>query len=184
MTAVYKELVDRLPEIAKVVNLFDSESVQQQAFGLLADAIGSPAPKSTAPKLPKKKAGTPDSTKKRTKKRKASGPTLVKDLDLRPKTGTTWKDFSGAKAPRNYNEKSTVAIYYLIKTAKVAAVTTDHVYTAYKDAGWKVPANLPNHLQSVASTKAWIDTSSMADIKLTIAGENFVEHDLPKQPKN
>jgi hypothetical protein len=87
------------------------------------------------------------------------------------------------KGPSNAKERNAVAVYWLQQTAKVAGIGIDQVYTCYKDAGWRLPADLYNHLQVTASTTGYIDTADMGKIKLATHGENLVEHDLPRKKR-
>jgi hypothetical protein len=116
-------------------------------------------------------------------RRKGSALPLDKTLDVRPKGVQSFADFVAVKNPQSTYEENLVTVYWMSRVAGLEAVTADQVYTCYKDRGWRVPADLRNHLQMTASSKAWLDTSNMDSIKVTIGGENYVEHDLPAQPK-
>ena len=127
--------------------------------------------------------------KKSNKKRRATtkkklGHSIVKELDLNPSGKKSLKDFIEEKKPKNDPEKCTVCIYYLKKILDIKNVETNHVYTCFKDANWRIPANLENRLQYTASQKGWIDTSNMKDIKIMPSGENLVELDLPRKKKS
>jgi hypothetical protein len=110
-------------------------------------------------------------------------PTIVKDLNLKPKGKTPFAEFAKAKLPKTNQEKCTVSVYYLTEELALKAVSPDHVYTCYKDLKWKVPADLYNTLVLTAHRKGWLDTSDMTSIALTTHGENLVEHDLPRPAK-
>ena len=86
--------------------------------------------------------------------------------------------FVKSKKPTSDLERNLVFIYYLKKTANVANVTADHVFSCYKQVKLPVPA-LGQSLKNTSFKKGWIDTSSMSDMKTTIAGENHIEHKLP-----
>lgn len=197
MTATFDDLMGQMPSIAKAVNAFESEAVQQAAFeALVAAALGDTpsvrrdgAEEPVDPKTPRKRAPA----KKRAAKRPAGGengrprssrrastsPQLVRDLNLRPKSGQHFVAFVDEhNSPKKNNERLLLAVFWLERVAQVDGVTADHVYTCFKEAKWKVPANLRNALQVVATRKGWITTTNMDDIKVEIAGENFVEHDL------
>lgn len=90
------------------------------------------------------------------------------------------KSFYTEKSPGPALEKNLVFVYYLQKIAKVQAIGVDHVYSCYKDVKAKVPENLKQSLLNTAFSKGWIDTKSMDNMTVTVPGENFVEHDLPK----
>lgn len=109
--------------------------------------------------------------------------TLLKSLDLAPSGKKSFKDFVAETQPTSNPEKCVVAVYYVAKILEKPSVGTDHVFTCFKLQTWRVPANLDNTLQWVASQKAWLDTASMSNIKITTHGENLIEHDLPRTKK-
>jgi hypothetical protein len=191
---VYEKLKAEIPEIAKAVNEFKSEQVQEQAFRALVRALTGDMPAEGDSNTPI----TSDDSKSKSRKRqrgvsstdaegsagkparpKAVSPTLDKALDLSPKGKKSFKAFSTEKAPANGNERNAVAVYYLEKISGAGDVNANQVYTCFKEAGWRLPSNPRNALQVTASTKGWIDTAGMDKIKMTPRGENFVEHDLP-----
>jgi hypothetical protein len=195
----YERLKAELPKIAKAVNEFTSEQVQQEAFrallrALAGDAAASPNP-AEAPadgEEPKRlqKRGTGAKGAKASAAVARSGgrlkvtvPTLDKTLDLRPKGAKSFVDFADEMKPANGNEKNLVAVYYLERIAGMANVNVNQIYTCYRDVPWRVPNNLRNALAVTASTKAWINTADMDDIKVTPSGENIVVHDLPAKSK-
>jgi len=110
--------------------------------------------------------------------------TMIKNLNLRPNGKESFNDFVEKKQPANNLDKCIVIIYYLINILKEESVSSDHVYTCFKMKQWRVPAKLKDTLYWVASQKAWLDTTSTSDIKLTTQGENYVEHDLPHKKIN
>ncbi len=55
----------------------------------------------------------------------------------------------------------------------------NHVFTGMKHLSLRIPPDIAQVMRSVASEKGYLDTSNTEDVKLAIAGENFVEHDLP-----
>jgi len=57
----------------------------------------------------------------------------------------------------------------------------DHIYTCFKEATWKVPPNLANSLAVTANRKGWSNTEDTRDLRVTVSGENLVEHDLPRK---
>jgi hypothetical protein len=139
-------------------------------------------------------SGTPNTKKKTAKKTAAmkkghtkgkvkSTPSIVKDLNLKPKGEEPFDAFAGDKKPASNHEKCAVSVYYLRQKLGLSQVSADHVYTCFKHMKWRVPANLPNALQVTASVRGWLDTSNMEDIKVTTIGENLIEHDLPRPPK-
>jgi hypothetical protein len=178
-------LLGAMPRIAEAVKAFP-EGVQSQAFdALMAELRGTPAPKPQSDKeSPSRKRGRGSSKKgqPRAKKRKG-GPTTVKDLDLAPKGKDSLKDFAEKKKPKTNHDRNVVSVYYLQKIAGIDAVSVNHVFTCFKDMGWREPANLANSLALTANRKRYLDTSNLDDIRLTPAGRNHVEHDLPPKKK-
>jgi hypothetical protein len=187
----YEALVKRLPEVAEAVNRFKSDSVQERVFDLLLSKLGLAGNVTSAGKeRPRKRTkaaiskpaedGAPAKPKAKGRAR-GSALSIVKDLNLRPGGKNPLKELVDAKQPKSNEERSLLALHYLRGQGALSSVGVDHVYTVYKDQGWKVPANLRNQLQVLSSTKGWIDTSDGADIKLTVKGENYVEHDMPNK---
>jgi hypothetical protein len=114
-----------------------------------------------------------------TSKSKPTSLSLLKDLNLKPQGKKSFMEFAAAKQPSSHYEKCLVAAYYLRTILGIDQISADHVFTCFKVAGWRVPADLKNTMQVAASTRGWLDTKSVTDIKVTIHGDNYVEHDLP-----
>ncbi len=182
MSSNYDELIGKLPEIAKVVNEFDSPEAQQRAFDLLAASLGiaaDPQPnEGESIKARAKKNAKPKETKPRSP---STGPKMLGDLVLNPSGKQSFKDFAKEKNPTSNFERSVVAVYYLEQVLEVNGITADHVFTAYKSVGWRPPSDPRNNLQVVKSKHAWIETQNMDAIATTYRGRTFVEHDLPKK---
>lgn len=115
--------------------------------------------------------------------RKAKSVSMVRDLNLKAKGKKSFADFVEEKQPKSNSEKCTVAVYYLKNELGVAAVTTSHIFTCFKDAHWRVPPNLSNALALTAHRKGWLDTRDLENVDLTTHGENLIEHDLPRKKK-
>lgn len=192
------DLLGRMPAIAKAVSAFP-EAVQQRAFdALMAAATGNTAP-APAPDggdsevaSKKRRSGTrprktePSAENGNAKPRRAAGasqPKIVKELDLRPKGKTSFADFVKAKNPMNNHDKHAVAIYYLSNEAGLSTVSSDDVFTAWRDAGWKLPPDFMASLRLTASKKRFLDTSNSEALRLLNTGVNRVEHDLPVRKK-
>ncbi len=197
-TTQLDDLLARMPAIAKAVSAFP-EAVQRSAFDeLMAAATGNTAPApapdggdgEVAPK--KRRSGTrprkakPSVENGDAKPRRATGasqPKIVKELDLRPKGKTSFADFVKAKNPTNNHDKYAVAIYYLSNEAGLSTMSSDDVFTAWRDAGWKLPPNFLASLRLTASKKRFLDTSNSEALRLLNTGVNRVEHDLPVHKK-
>jgi hypothetical protein len=194
------DLLARMPEIAKAVSAFP-EGVQQSAVdALMAAARGTAAPAPTPP--PDEVAG--DTAPKRrgagTKRRKrdtgadtgngkprragSSQPKVVKELDLRPKGKKSLADFVKEKNPTSNHDKHAVTVYYLSNVAGISPVSSDDVFTAWREMGWKLPPDFLASLRLTASKKRYLDTSDSGALRLLNSGVNRVEHDLPPQKKS
>jgi hypothetical protein len=126
-------------------------------------------------------------SKSRTKTSSGPSPTIVRDLNLKPKGKTSFDQLVAQKTPKSNQHKCVVAVYYLKHEINVPSITIDHIYTCFKHMQWRVPSSLANTLAYVASVHGWLDTRNMADVKMTTIGENLVEHDLPsssRQPED
>ncbi len=180
----YSDLIAAMPEMAEAVNAFDGDATRREALrSLLRTKLGAQPVSNVRQK--KRGNGTAKAKARRTtgksstKQVSRSGPKSSPDLNLRTNGLPSFAEFVTEKRPKNQRQKSAVVLYYLQKTMSLSDITIDEVYTAYKDRSWPVPTDMTNHLQQVKSVEGWIDTANMADIKLTIPGENFVEHELP-----
>lgn len=194
----FDDLLKRMQGIAQAVNQFKSETVQQQAFEMLMRVsgveTGRPNPQETGQedaqdgsgKSTKTSQGGPSkstSTANKPKRGNSSKPTFINDLNLRPQGKESLKDFADAKKPKTNEEKFAVIIYYLQRQLGVKSINSDHIYTAFKELGVKVPADINDAIFKCASRKGWIDTADSSNLTVTVRGENFVEHDLPDEDK-
>lgn len=115
------------------------------------------------------------------KKDRNAGLSLVKDLNLRPSDKVSLREFVKAKAPQDQQSHVAVFVYYLKHMLALEKVGTNHVYTCFKHVEERVPEDLPQTLRNIASKKGWIDSGDKDDLRITVTGENFVEHDLPSK---
>lgn len=123
------------------------------------------------------------------KERKPKGPSrkegydIVKDLVL---TGEgdkpSLKEFYSDKSPRVNYDRNAVFCYYLQKIKEIRPIGINHIYTCYKEVNRRV-GDLIVSLSETSTKKGWLETSNMSDIRITIRGEGYVEHDLPKVKK-
>jgi len=134
----------------------------------------------TKKKVAKKKA----KSKTKGKAKSATTLSIVKDLNLKPSDKQTFIQFSELKKPSSNLQKCIVAVYYLNHELKLPNINIKHIYTCFKEAGWRLPADLANTLQYAASVNGWLDTSDSSDIKLSTHGDNLIEHDLPPKISN
>jgi len=110
--------------------------------------------------------------------------TLVKSLNLMPEGKESLKDFYATKNPQTQYEKITVVIFYMQKVLEIDDISSDHVYTCFKEVSEKIPRNLPQSIRNTAKDKAWVDSSNKNKLTVTIHGENLVEHELEKNTQD
>jgi|GEM_PF-988863 hypothetical protein len=106
---------------------------------------------------------------------------IDKNLNLKTPGKKSFKEFYEEKQPKSTMDFNTVAVYYLIKVLGLSNVSMNHIYTCYKEVGYRAPEAFAQSLRDASNKKGYIDTSDMNDLKLPIRGENFIEHDLPKK---
>ncbi len=198
-------LLERMDAIANAVNSFTSEAVQQEALSALIAAFegrshGNKSPHPPAPEKPQpytepdqpeeappnaNKGAKPKSSKpKNTGRGSTNDWKMVKDLNLHPSSKPSFADFIEGKKPSSNEDRYAVVVYYLSEILGVSAVTIHQVGTIFRlTKSWKEPTNLASGLRVASSRKGTIDTRNYEDIKITPAGRNFVDHDLPSKPK-
>jgi hypothetical protein len=130
---------------------------------------------------PKAKASAGAAAK--TARRRSSSATWVKGLDLAPKGKQSFGEFVAEKNPKSQHDRSAASVYYLTEIAEIAPVTSNHVYTCYRDQNWDMPPDLRTSLFLTASKKGFIDTSNLEDIKIEPRGVNRIERGLPAKKK-
>ena len=110
---------------------------------------------------------------------------VLPDLDLAGKDDIpSLEDFYKNKKPSSAMESNTVFIYYLKKLRNISNIGVNHVYSCYKSVNAKAPKALYQSLVDTRGKRGWIITTNMDDIGIGIAGENFVELELPKTKKS
>lgn len=109
-------------------------------------------------------------------------PQLLKDLDLSGKgSKSSLKEFYRKYAAKTNFEKNLVFCYYLQHIMEESPITVDHVFTCYRNiTSIKAPKALTQSLLDTSHHKGWLNTSSLDNITVPIAGVNHLEHDLPK----
>lgn len=101
--------------------------------------------------------------------------TIIKDLDTK-----NLVDFYKEKGPQTGFERNVVFVYFLEKKIQISNITPNHIYTCLKHVEVEVPKALKQSLVDTYHSKGWIDASDMENITTTTAGENIVEHRLPR----
>jgi hypothetical protein len=173
-----------IEEEAQIIKKIDeqlkgiSPDLRPGAFQMLAQRhLGSASVSTSSPNQESKPTG-----KRHRRSSATSDLAIVRDLNLKKEGETpSLRDFYAAKAPQNFSEHNVVFVYYLGRLKDVNGITPNHIYTAYKEAGARVPGAFYQSLLDTARNQGWIDTSNTDQMRITTVGENFVEHDLPRK---
>lgn len=104
---------------------------------------------------------------------------LLGNLNLRPSNKPSLKDYFVEKKPSDQMSQVAVFVSYLTRTLGEVNVGNNHLYTCFQNVGKKIPLDLPSVVRNTAKKKGWIDQKDAKGLRLTTAGENYVDHDLP-----
>jgi hypothetical protein len=201
----FERLLDAMPRIAEAVNAFTSEDNQRAALAALVGALGiAPgetrvvreplvvppdeqnsveatgqigADADTAVAEASNGKAKPSNRRRHTAKK----PEPIRDLDFRPEDKQSFKDFDEEKNPRTMDQRNLASVFWLEQVAQVPDISAGHVMAAYKERGWREPANPANALQATASRESWIDTKNMKSIVTTPSGRNQVKFEMPSK---
>lgn len=130
-----------------------------------------------------------EGAKKDSKKKKPKGvsPVSVAPIALNLKGGKgipPLADFYKKKAPRRHQEKVTVYVYYINKHLGITDVLSGHVVSCYNEVGEKKPLNILQLFRDIKHHKGWLEVGETPhSVRVSISGENLVEHDLPRSKK-
>lgn len=121
------------------------------------------------------KAGPSVSAKKQKRE-----PKFLGDLDLTLGKLGRLKDFYAQYAPKTNMENNLIFTYYFNEGQGIDEITEDHLMTAYRTVGVKIPKALRQSVLDTSSTRGWVDTDSSCAVRLTVSGRNHIEHDMVK----
>lgn len=165
--AVYADFKDRLLSVTPSAPVHKTHELKQKE-----KPAGAPTVRA------KEKSG--GAKKKKTSGGSATG-SFVKDLDL---SGggkiERLKDFYAKYNVTSNFERNLIFVYYLQHKVEQPNITIDHVFTCYREVGVKVPKALQQSLWDTTNRRGWLDTSDANDLKVTVPGMNYLEHDMPK----
>lgn len=160
---------DKLKEIEEQVSEIKDPQLRKIAFQKLMDS------------LTIQKKAKPVRKKKKKPSILAQVPQLIKDLDLSGGDDKpSLREFYGRYSPKIYQEKNLIFCYYLQNVINHTPITVNHVFTCYRNIGIKTSKALHQSLLDTSHHKGWLDTSSMDNITVPVAGLNYMEHDMAK----
>lgn len=120
---------------------------------------------------------------KSTTKPKAANKTtsyqLVTNLNLYPKDNTSLKEFYDGYKAKKTAEIILLIVYYLERVINEHNIDENKIYTCYKNLTLSVP-NIRTALVNMHNRQGYLNTSSYVDLKITLAGENYLEHKMNK----
>lgn len=106
---------------------------------------------------------------------------LLTDLNYKPKGKESLVDFIKGLPFKSNVEMILGIVYYCKETLDVQNVTSDHIFTGFKELKIPIPPTLYQVIVNVKNRNGWITFDKMDDISYSIQGGNYVEHDLPKK---
>lgn len=122
------------------------------------------------------------SSNKATKK-KGSGSSsysFITTLNLMPKNKQGLKEFFSQYKSGKKIENTLKIVYYLEKILGEKGINENTIYTCFKSLSIPVP-NIRQTLNNIHSRKGWINTSNFSDLKVNVAGENYIEHNMERK---
>jgi hypothetical protein len=102
-----------------------------------------------------------------------------RDLNVRPDGKQSLQDFVSDKQPSNGFERNVVVVYWLREVLEKDPVDIADVMGAYRACGWRFPKDMANSLSVTGGRKGWLNTNDRANLKVTVAGEDAVLHEMP-----
>ncbi len=92
------------------------------------------------------------------------------------------KKFYEEKSPENNQEIITLFAYYLNKYCNISNMQMGHAVSCYNEVGERKPSNIYSLCGNARDRKAYLAAGDEPyTFKITIQGENLVEHDLPRK---
>jgi hypothetical protein len=152
-----------------------TDPIENETEETESEEEGAKESKATAKPIKKRYPGKPESY------------TILPDLDLvgkskdRPSLKDLYNDKGGAKLT-SY-EAVSVFVHYLTRLMNEENVGLSHLYSCYKHVGLRVPASLKQLMYDQKKRQHFINILKLNDLKLTVNGENLVDHDLPRKEK-
>jgi len=191
----FETQLDRVRRAAEVVNTLPKK-LQATAFQILfsdvsVDSVEAASSTATPQETqaPAEQATTNDDAKTNgagaTRKARRNGSKNPKaapqdrELELFPEGKTSFTAFATEKAPKNHDEKYTVAVWWLLRVLEAPAATVPQVVSCYMAAGWALPSDVAN-AASQARKAGYLSNAKADDLKLGSLGTNLVNNQLPR----
>lgn len=166
-----------------IIEVEGSEAFVRELYNDYKERISKPTPVTPKKTDEKPEAKVEEQAPRRGKPRQPKKETLsiVKELNLAGQGDKpSLKDFFSKYNVVSNLERNLIFVYYLQNVAQEKPITSNHIFTCYRNTNVKIPGAFIQILRDTASKKGWIDTSSLDDIGLTTQGINHVEYEMTK----
>ena len=121
------------------------------------------------------------SSQSRRQKSSTGDPHFDKVLDLAARNGNpSLCDYFAKFTPKSHSERNLIFVHYLQNIVGLDSISVDHVYTCYREVQASAPESFRQSLIDTNNKKGWLNTESLDEIEVTIAGQNHLEHKMPK----
>lgn len=170
---VFKYLLDRY-NLVPTGSAFESANTHQPTLASLEESEAIEEESKPKPKVTKKKSS---SSKPKISGTSTKSYSLITSLNLVSNGKESLKDFYAKYQVKNNFERNIVILYYLRRVVGEENIGINHIYTCYKHLSQKVPS-IYQSLLDTKNRKGWVDTSNTDDLKVTVAGENYIEHEM------
>ena len=175
---VFKYLLDRYKLVNTGTNFSNSSTTLPEKQIEEVETVVQEIVKETTQKIPSK-SKHPNSNGKKTKSSLQSY-SLITSLNLVPKGKISLKDYYVQYITKSNFENNIVLLTYLTNELEEKNIGVNHIYTCLKHLGLKVP-NIKQSLFDTKNRKGWIDTANVDDLKITVSGENFMDHEIERK---
>lgn len=105
---------------------------------------------------------------------------LETSLNLNPSGKQSLKDFVNLYNSRKTPELILTIVYYLERVVNQQNIGENTIYTCYKNLALPVP-NIRQALNNIHNRQGYINTSDFSNLKITVTGENHIEHNMEKK---
>lgn len=174
MLSIHFEIVDNLVTVPRREN-FENDNYEENNVEKPKLIEARDEPKKQAQKAN-------NSTSKKAKSKSSKGQTYLTDFDFNPANQKSLKDYFNEFAPKTNYDRNLIFVYYLQEILSTSNISTDHVYSCYRNLGLKIPS-FPQTLIDTNLHKGWLTTSDTNDIKVTRTGMNYILHEMQKNDK-
>ena len=161
---VFKYLLDRYNLIPNIHSTALSKEIPAQDLGTIEIPVVTKV-KQNSSKLPKKALASKSYS-------------MIPDLNLMPVGQESLQDFYNTYISKNNYTNTLIIMYYLQNILKIQNITVNHIYTCYKDLSIPVPS-IHQNIRDIKSKRNWINLD-YENLKLSVAGDNFMEHKIDK----